>query len=92
MIAVEGQLQSRSWDSQDGKRQYATEVIIDNAYFTGSRNENSNGTNQSTGAYQTNFSAPEAPTYSAPQSQSDDMGFVDLSFANDMGSEDDLPF
>ena len=92
MIAVEGQLQSRSWDSQDGKRQYATEVIIDNAYFTGSRNENSNGTNQSTGAYQTNFSAPEAPTYSAPQSQSDDMGFVDLSFANDIGSEDDLPF
>ena len=92
MIAVEGQLQSRSWESQDGKRQYATEVIIDNAYFTGSRNENSNGTNQSTGAYQTNFSAPEAPTYSAPQSQSDDMGFVDLSFANDMGSEDDLPF
>ena len=92
MIAVEGQLQSRSWDSQDGKRQYATEVIIDNAYFTGSKNENSNGTNQSTGAYQTNFSAPEAPTYSAPQSQSDDMGFVDLSFANDIGSEDDLPF
>ena len=92
MIAVEGQLQSRSWESQDGKRQYATEVIIDNAYFTGSRNENSNGTNQSTGAYQTNFSAPEAPTYSAPQSQSDDMGFVDLSFANDIGSEDDLPF
>ena len=92
MIAVEGQLQSRSWDSQDGKRQYATEVIIDNAYFTGSRNENSNGTNQSTGAYQTNFSAPEAPTYSAPQSQTDDMGFVDLSFANDIGSEDDLPF
>ena len=92
MIAVEGQLQSRSWDSQDGKRQYATEVIIDNAYFTGSRNENSNGTHQSTGAYQTNFSAPEAPTYSAPQSQSDDMGFVDLSFANDIGSEDDLPF
>lgn len=92
MIAVEGQLQSRSWDSQDGKRQYATEVIIDNAYFTGSKNESSNGTNQSTGAYQTNFSAPEAPMYSAPQSQSDDMGFVDLSFANDIGSEDDLPF
>ena len=92
MIAVEGQLQSRSWETQDGKRQYATEVIIDNAYFTGSKNESSNGTSQSTGAYQTNFSAPEAPTYSAPQSQSDDMGFVDLSFANDIGSEDDLPF
>ena len=37
MIAVEGQLQSRSWESQDGKRQYATEVIIDNAFFTGEK-------------------------------------------------------
>ena len=85
MIAVEGQLQSRSWDGQDGKRQYATEVVIDNAFFTGSKNENgSNGTTQSTGAYQTNFTAPEA--------KPNDNGFVDLSFANDMGSEDDLPF
>ena len=37
MIAVEGQLQSRSWETQDGKRQYATEVIIDNAFFTGEK-------------------------------------------------------
>ncbi len=92
MIAVEGQIQSRSWDGQDGKRQYATEVVIDNAFFTGSRSEVGSSGAQSTGAYQSNFSAPEAPSYSAPQSQSDDSGFVDLSFANDMGSEDDLPF
>lgn len=37
MIAVEGQLQSRSWDTQDGKRQYATEVIVDNVSFTGEK-------------------------------------------------------
>ncbi len=92
MIAVEGQIQSRSWDGQDGKRQYATEVVIDNAFFTGSRNETGSNGTQSTGAYQSNFSAPEAPNYSAPQSTSDDAGFVDLSFANDLGSEDDLPF
>ena len=39
MIAVEGQLQSRSWDDQSGKRQYATEVIVDNAFFTGEKRE-----------------------------------------------------
>ena len=39
MIAVEGQLQSRSWDGEDGKRQYATEVILDNAFFTGEKKE-----------------------------------------------------
>ena len=35
MIAVEGQIQSRSWDDEHGKRQYATEVNVENAYFTG---------------------------------------------------------
>ena len=92
MIAVEGQLQSRSWDGQDGKRQYATEVMIDNAFFTGSKNEGGAGAQQ-TGAYQSNFGsfdAPSEPMVSQPAS--DDSGFVDLSFANDMGSEDDLPF
>ena len=91
MIAVEGQLQSRSWDGQDGKRQYATEVIIDNAFFTGSRNESGAGNTQQMGAYQSNFDN-NAPSYQAPATQPDDSGFVDLSFANDMGSEDDLPF
>ena len=42
MIAVEGQLQSRSWDTQDGKRQYATEVIVDNVSFTGEKPQTEN--------------------------------------------------
>lgn len=37
MIAVVGSIQSRSWDGQDGKKQYATEVVVDEAYFTGSK-------------------------------------------------------
>ena len=35
MIAVIGSIQSRSWDGQNGKKQYATEVVVDEAYFTG---------------------------------------------------------
>ena len=42
MIAIEGQLQSRSWDGQDGKRQYATEVIVDNVSFTGEKPQTEN--------------------------------------------------
>ena len=45
MIAVVGNIQSRSWDGNDGKKQYATEVIVDEAYFTGSKSENSTGSN-----------------------------------------------
>ncbi len=37
MIAVVGSIQTRSWDGNDGKKQYATEVIVDEAYFTGSK-------------------------------------------------------
>ena len=41
MIAVVGSIQSRSWDGQDGKKQYATEVNVEEAYFTGSKSEGS---------------------------------------------------
>lgn len=37
MISVVGNLQSRSWDGQDGKKQYAMDVVVDEAYFTGSK-------------------------------------------------------
>lgn len=37
MIAVVGSIQTRSWDGQDGKKQYATEVVADEVYFTGEK-------------------------------------------------------
>lgn len=45
MIAIVGSIQTRSWDGNDGKKQYATEVIVDEAYFTRSKSENSTGSN-----------------------------------------------
>lgn len=45
MIAVTGSIQTRTWDGNDGKKQYATEVIVNEAYFTGSKSENSTGSN-----------------------------------------------
>ena len=92
MMALEGQLQSRSWDGQDGKRQYATEVVVDNVFFTGSRTEGGSGNTQSAGAYQSNFGGFGADDVPQAPEASNDAGFVDLDFANDMGSEDDLPF
>lgn len=95
LIGVEGSIQTRSWDGQDGKRQYATEVVCDNVEFVGSKNESG-----SNGAYQQNFGG----SFNAePQSRSnsygsdanagsDNDGFVDLDFSNDADSEDDLPF
>lgn len=93
MIAVVGSIQSRSWDGQDGKKQYATEVVVDEAYFTGSRNESGS---QGGGFQSQSFDHGMGGGFNAqPQTSSQpdfgadfDMdGFSDLD-----GSEDDLPF
>ncbi len=36
MMYVEGQMQTRSWDDNDGKKCYATEVVCDQFQFLGS--------------------------------------------------------
>lgn len=83
MIAVIGSIQTRSWDGQDGKKQYATEVSVDEAYFTGSKTES--GTTQGSGGY----SAPANP---AMQQSPVENGFDDMGFSPMDESEDDLPF
>ena len=106
MIAVVGSIQSRSWDGQDGKKQYATEVVVDEAYFTGSRAE----TGSQGGGYQNqNFGGQSGFNggqggfngggFNAPQSQPKQGGEPDFGDDFDMdgfsdldGSEDDLPF
>ena len=37
MIALEGELQTRTWTGQDGNKRYSTEVNVDNVYFTGEK-------------------------------------------------------
>lgn len=104
MIAVVGSIQTRTWDGQDGKRQYATEVVVDEAFFTGSKAEtggNNGGYNNGSGygynsgnsGYQNN-GGYNMPQQSAPVPQQDDAfgGFDDGGFMDIDGSEDDLPF
>ena len=83
MLAVIGSIQTRSWDGQDGKKQYATEVSVDEAYFTGSKAESE--TTQGSGGY----SAPANPAMQQPPVEN---GFDDMGFSPMDESEDDLPF
>ena len=39
MAIVEGRLQTRSWEGTDGKKGFATEVIVNNIYFGESKKE-----------------------------------------------------
>ena len=75
-VAVEGSIQNRSYDAQDGTKRYVTEIIADNVEFLGSRED---------GVRQGGFDAPAASA-PAPRSQapasSDTVDFDD----------DELPF
>ena len=90
MIAIVGSIQTRSWDGQDGKRQYATEVLVDEVYFTGSKAESGTLTGSGNmGGYQPRPQVqPQAAADPAPNFDDfDTMGFSPMD-----GSEDDLPF
>lgn len=38
-VLVEGRIQNRSWDDQNGQKRYATDYIVENAYFADSRRD-----------------------------------------------------
>ena len=60
-ICVTGAIQTRSWEDQNGQKRYATEVIVDEAYFVDGKNDAQSAENTSAGKYM-----PEA--YSTAQS------------------------
>lgn len=39
MIAVTGRIQTRNYEGNDGKKVYVTEVVVEEAYFTGSKQD-----------------------------------------------------
>lgn len=41
MVAVVGRIQVSSWDGDDGKKHWKTEVVIEEQFFTGSKAEKS---------------------------------------------------
>jgi single-strand DNA-binding protein len=76
-VVVVGRLQTRTWDDNEGKRHYVTEVVADETYFADSK-KGSGDTGNSAGG-----SAPR--TYSDAPSASGD-GFYP------MDEDDELPF
>ncbi len=95
LIAVEGQLQSRTYQAKDGTNRYVVEVVADNVSFTGERRENAGGYNQSYGGNQSygNQSYGSNQTYQqeAPQTPASYQSGSNSDF-QDMPLDDDLPF
>ena len=75
-VGVEGSLQTRSWQAQDGSKRYAVEVIADNVEFCESRE--GGGSNGAYGGSNVAYSGANA----APPAQE---GFTEV-------EDDELPF
>ena len=88
LISLEGRVQTRSYDAQDGSKRYVTEVIVDNVEFVGGKNESSNS--QPNNDY---VDAPSAdviddmPEYDIPTSDPYENYDKEVSL-----SDNDLPF
>ena len=41
LIGIEGRVQTRNYDAQDGTKRYVTEVVVENIEFVGGKNEGS---------------------------------------------------
>ena len=49
-VLVEGRIQNRTWDDQNGQKRYATDFIIENAYFADSRRDSDSSMNMDNNA------------------------------------------
>ena len=88
-LGVDGRIQVRSYDAQDGSKRYVTEVVADNIELMGSRKDNTNPVN----AYVDTTSEVymDQPSQEVGVDVSNEDPFKD--FGNEVSlSDDDLPF
>lgn len=78
MIAIQGYIQTRTYEDKNGNKRKAVEVVVDNASFCGSKAESGTGSYSREDSY---AAAQPAPSYST----ADEGDFKEI-------PEDDLPF
>ena len=91
-VAVEGRIQTRTYDDQNGQKRYVTEVVADNVEFLGSKasSNNSNNTNGSSkNAEPTPYDFGDMPEPKGTDVDSNP--FADFGSSIEI-SDDELPF
>ncbi len=89
-VAIEGRIQTRSYDGQDGQKRYVTEVVADNVQFLGSR---SNGASSNAQPAFNDNATPYDFASSAEPATTDVSNdpFADFGSSIEI-SDDELPF
>ena len=92
-VAVEGRIQTRSYDDQNGQKRYVTEVVADNVEFLGSKNSSNNSNNMNSTAG--NNAGPTPYDFGdSPEPKGTDVDsnpFADFGASIEI-SDDELPF
>ncbi len=92
MIAIEGNLRTRTYDDKNGSKHYVTEVFVDSVSFTGEAKQGG----ASNGNYQQNNNYNNASqNYSAPAQNTNNNASIsigDLSDFEEILSDDGVPF
>ncbi|MCH5202706.1 MAG: single-stranded DNA-binding protein [Oscillospiraceae bacterium] len=90
MIAIEGQLQTRTYQAKDGTNRYVTEVVADNISFTGERRDQTNRGDY--GNSYNNGYQPQQMDYEPQQPVQPSYSNGSASDFEEMPLDDDLPF
>lgn len=87
LVGIEGRIQTRSYDNQQGQRIYVTEVVVESFSLLDPKNKNT--------AEQSNSNIPTGPAPVPDRSQGSDASSSDPFESNSQPidiSDDDLPF
>ncbi|EAD5505040.1 TPA: single-stranded DNA-binding protein [Listeria monocytogenes] len=91
LTGVDGRVQTRNYEGNDGKRVYVTEIVAESVQFLESKNNNAEGATSNNYQGEANYSNNSKTTpYRADSSQKKD-SFADEGKPIDI-NEDDLPF
>ncbi|MBA2174760.1 single-stranded DNA-binding protein [Halobacillus locisalis] len=93
-VGVDGRLQTRSFENQEGKRIFVTEVVADSVQFLESKGSSQGGGNRGGSGYQPNQNQqPSGNNFGSNNNnqQRNDDPFADQGEPIDI-SDDDLPF
>jgi single-strand DNA-binding protein len=90
-VAVEGRIQTGSYDAQDGTKRYTTDIVCDNVTFLSSKNSNSGDSSDFNGYSNYSDSNNHEMSGNIPTSDITENPFKD--FGEEIAlSDDDLPF
>ncbi|MGM9635886.1 MAG: single-stranded DNA-binding protein [Candidatus Avispirillum sp.] len=85
-ICVVGSIQTRNWTDNNNVKHYATEVVVDEAFFVDAKSESPIAVQQAAAAQSYVPESYGAPAFSSPAAGSDTPKFEEIS------DEDELPF